>query len=77
MRYVCYTLVILMFILHQDWWLWNDSTLLFGFMPIGLAYHGLFSIMASVTWGLTLYFCWPTHIEEFADGKDEGNSQPQ
>jgi hypothetical protein len=24
---------------HQDLWFWRDSTLVFGFLPVGLAYH--------------------------------------
>jgi hypothetical protein len=29
------------FLLHQDFWLWDDPTVLLGFLPIGLAYHAL------------------------------------
>ena len=33
-------------ILHHDWWFWTDGRLVFGFLPIGLAYHMLISIAA-------------------------------
>ena len=26
-------------VLHHDWWFWNNGTLLFGFLPIGLGYQ--------------------------------------
>ena len=42
-------LVVLLLVLHQDNWLWNDGTLVFGFMPIGLLYHAGISMAASVT----------------------------
>ena len=36
MIYVVWSLVALMIILHQDNWLWTNSTLVFGFLPITL-----------------------------------------
>ena len=63
-------------ILHQDVWWWDDKTLVFGFMPIGLAYHAFYSIMASVLWAAAVIWAWPTHIEEWADaGEDTEESK--
>ena len=39
--------VLVMAILHQDVWFWDDRSLVFGFLPIGLAYHVAFSIAAT------------------------------
>jgi hypothetical protein len=61
---------VVLFVLHQDFWWWDDRTLLFGFMPAGLAYHMLYSILAGSLWALTVKFAWPSHVEEFAKGKD-------
>jgi Na+/H+ antiporter NhaA len=47
---------------------WDDPTLAFGFLPIGLAYHVGFSIAASALWFAYIKFAWPTHVEEFAEG---------
>lgn len=55
-------------ILHHDFWWWGDPSLVFGFLPIGLAYHVGFSIAASALWFAYIKFAWPTHIEEFAEG---------
>ena len=35
---------LILFFLHQDFWWWDDADLIFGFMPIGLAYHAGFSM---------------------------------
>lgn len=64
-----------LFVLHQDFWLWNDTTLLFGFMPIGLAYHAAFSIVAAVLWFLAVKFAWPAHIEQWAEQDETGGPQ--
>ena len=32
-------------ILHQDFWNWDNKNLVFGFMPVGLAYHALYSLV--------------------------------
>ena len=37
-------------ILHWDFWWWDDRTLLFGFMPIGLGYQALISLLAGLAW---------------------------
>lgn len=67
---------VLLFILHQDFWLWEDKTLVFGFMPIGLAYHAGFSIAATLLWASALKWAWPSDIEAWADEtSDEGEAQ--
>jgi hypothetical protein len=38
--------------LHQDSWNWKDKTLVFGFLPIGLAYHAGFTILCGDHVGL-------------------------
>jgi hypothetical protein len=57
-------LVIVVILLHQDFWLWKDRTLVFGFLPIGLAYHGAYAIVASLTMALMVRFLWPSDLEE-------------
>ena len=56
-------LVVLLLILHQDNWFWEDGTLVFGFMPIGLFYHACISVAAGVTWYLATRFCWPHNAD--------------
>jgi len=42
----------------------------FGFLPIGLLYHAIFSLAAGALWACAVKFAWPTHIEEWADEFD-------
>ncbi|WP_413432327.1 DUF3311 domain-containing protein [Crateriforma spongiae] len=52
-------LVVLLLIIHQDNWFWDDDTLVLGFMPIGLLYHACISMAASATWFLATKIAWP------------------
>lgn len=69
--------VIILAVLHQDFWWWDDRTLLLGFLPIGLAYHVLFSIVAAGVWLLAVKFAWPSHVEQWADAESEQRDAPQ
>jgi len=62
---------VLLFILHQDVWYWDDRTLIFGFLPIGLGYHALFSLAAALLWAAAVKWAWPSDIEAWADEADE------
>ena len=44
---------------HQDNWFWTDDTAVFGFVPIGLAYHAGISIAASIVWFVATQIAWP------------------
>jgi hypothetical protein len=61
----------LLFVLHHDFWFWNDPSLVLGFLPIGLAYHLLFSVAAGGVWFAMVKFAWPSHVEEFAEGENK------
>lgn len=64
MRNVIIAGFILLFLLHQDFWLWEDRSLVWGFMPSGLAYHMLFSVASSALWALAVWLAWPADLEE-------------
>lgn len=55
-----------LFVLHQDFWYWNDATLCFGFLPIGLAWHVGFSLACSLFWIAAMKYAWPEEIEAWA-----------
>lgn len=57
-------LVILLIVLHQDVWFWDNKTVLFGFMPITLFWHACISIGATVTWFLATRIAWPAELQE-------------
>jgi hypothetical protein len=55
---------VLLLIAHQDFWWWDDSeTLVFDFIPIGLAYHACVSVAAAILWALAVRYCWPATVE--------------
>jgi hypothetical protein len=60
--------VALVYGLHQDVWLWQSARpLVFGFLPVGLAYHaGYCLLVALLMWGLTA-LRWPSHLEADPD----------
>ena len=55
--------VAVLYILHQDIWFWRSSYLVFGFIPIGLFYHAVFSIAAALVMWLLVTYAWPSHLE--------------
>ncbi len=65
---VILVLVVLLLVLHQDNWLWENDTLLWGFFPIGLFWHVCISMGATLTWFLATRIAWPF---------DEGADEPQ
>ena len=55
--------VAVLYLLHQDFWFWRSSRLVFGFIPIGLFYHAMFSVAAALLMWLLVTFAWPSHLE--------------
>ena len=64
-------LVILIAILHFDFWLWDSTSVVFGFLPSGLAYQAGISIAAAIAWTLVVRLDWPDGVEAWA-AQDEG-----
>ncbi|MGE4551384.1 MAG: hypothetical protein AAEJ57_08330 [Opitutales bacterium] len=62
-----WVLFLLMFVLHQDKWWWDDETLVLGFLPVGLAFHALFSIGCAALGWLAIKIAWPHDLEAFAE----------
>jgi hypothetical protein len=56
--------IVVLYVLHQDFWFWRSARpLVFGFLPVGLAYHGAYCVAATVLmWTLTKV-AWPHHLE--------------
>jgi hypothetical protein len=64
-------IVVLMVFLHQDFWLWTHKELLLGFLPIGLAYHLGYSVLASLVMLFFIRTAWPKSLEELDAGIEE------
>jgi hypothetical protein len=64
---IVWALFLILFVVHQDLWWWDDSSLVFGFMPLGLAFHAGFSIACAFLGWLAIRYCWPHDLEAFAE----------
>jgi hypothetical protein len=62
MRPLVYAALALLFLLHTDFWLWNDGRLILG-LPVGLGYHLLWTAaVVGVLW-LAVRHAWPEDLE--------------
>lgn len=70
-------MVAVIYVIHQDWWNWKKADpLVFGFLPIGLAYHAGYSILAAVMMAVLVKFAWPKHLEDVQSPDDDGKGGP-
>jgi hypothetical protein len=62
----------LVYVLHQDFWFWFTARpLVFGFLPIGLAYHAAYTLGISLLMRYLVRHHWPSHLEtESFDRRD-------
>ncbi|PQO43133.1 DUF3311 domain-containing protein [Blastopirellula marina] len=63
MKYLVWSLVVVLIILHQDFWNWDNADLVFGFLPVTLLYQVCISLGAGITWFLAVQFAWPQELE--------------
>ena len=53
------------FALHQDVWFWRDARpLVFGILPVGLAYHAAYTLAVSALMAVLVRRYWPSHLED-------------
>ena len=56
---------LLVLFLRHDYWNWHTpGYLLFGFLPIGLWWQALVTLLASIMMWLMVTLAWPSHLEE-------------
>ena len=53
--------LVVLYLLHNDLWWWNDPSLVLG-MPIGLTYHVLYCFAAAGLMALLVRFAWPQDL---------------
>lgn len=70
MAALTYIFLAVLFVVHQDFWWWDSQALVFGFLPIGLAYHAFFSILSAGVWALAVKAIWPHRWEKWGDEGD-------
>ena len=61
-----------LYFLHQDTWFWDVARpLVFGFLPIGLFYHAVYTVAICLMMLLLIRYAWPLEIERDAEEATE------
>ena len=68
-RWLLYLGIIILYLLHNDLWLWDDPRIVLG-LPIGLLYHIGFCVAATGLMVLLVNYAWPSEL----DAEDEEQS---
>jgi len=57
-KFALYAALLLLFLLHNDLWLWNDASLTLG-LPAGLLYHVAYCLAVTALMAVLVRFAWP------------------
>lgn len=58
-------IVAVLYVLHQDVWFWRSARpLVFGFLPVGLAWHATYCVAVSLLMLWLTRVAWPAHLEQ-------------
>ena len=56
--------VVTLYALHQDIWFWDvTQPLVFGFLPVGLFYHAIYSVAIALFMVVLVKVAWPVELE--------------
>jgi hypothetical protein len=70
-------LVAIFFVAHQDIWFWRAAKpLLFGFLPVGLAYHAFYTLAVCALMLLVCRWAWPAHLDHDQTPPSEDGDRP-
>jgi hypothetical protein len=59
-----------LYIFHQDAWNWGAVTpLAFGFVPPGLWYHAVYTVVVAAALGWLVRDAWPEHLDDGGEKK--------
>ncbi len=65
-----YAALAILFLLHNDFWNWADSSRLFG-LPVGLTYHLAFCLAVALVFFMLVRRAWPDGLHgETGGGED-------
>ena len=60
--------LLVFFALHQDIWFWRSAEpLVFGVLPVGLAWHAGYTLAVSAIMAVLVRRSWPAHLEAAGD----------
>lgn len=61
-RSLLYLALFVLYLLHNDLWLWDNPSLVLG-IPVGLFYHIMFCVAASLLMAMVVSNAWPRHLK--------------
>ena len=64
MKTLAIAFMFVLFVLHQDFWLKDNGTLVLGIVPASLAYHMAFTLLAAIGWYFMVRFAWPRFTDD-------------
>jgi hypothetical protein len=68
-KFVLFLLILAVYAAHQDFWNWRTpDPMIFGFLPIGLAYHAAYAIACAVLMAILVATAWPKHLDKDETG---------
>lgn len=62
LKWALYAALAALFLLHNDFWLWHNDSMLLG-LPVGLTYHIMLCALATLLMTLLVKFAWPQHLD--------------
>jgi hypothetical protein len=58
-------LILAVYAAHQDYWNWSKpDPMIFGFLPVGLAYQAAYSIACAALMAILVKTAWPKELED-------------
>jgi hypothetical protein len=76
-KFLLSSLILAVFLLHQDFWNWKNAGLVFGFLPVGLAYHAAYAIVAACLMAVLVNFAWPAELDRFESELEDEDKSPK
>ena len=61
MRWLLYAALVILYLLHNDLWFWDDARAVLG-LPVGFTYHIAYSLVAAGLMALLVRFAWPVDL---------------
>ena len=65
-RRLLYLGLFVLYLLHNDLWLWDDAGLVLG-LPVGLFYHIAYCLAAAGIMALLVKYAWPSELDSEED----------
>lgn len=64
---------VLLFAAHHDFWNWTNRSVIFGFLPAGMAYHMAYSVATGAFWLMVVLFGgWSHDVPDTTDAPAPG-----